>query len=461
MDAAQPASRTGPAAATGPAPRRFRRWVERLLAALILAGVGYSAWHLAARGYLPQPFFFDLDDSLIDGYSTAYYANHPGAYDVWKTVYPPLSFVLLKLVTLHRCYVDDDYKLARGCDWLFRAALFGLFALNVVLIHKAYRKALPASALSRTIAVGLGMPALYGFDRGNLVIPCLTSFILAYGDLLRSPRLRALAAASSMNLKPYLLVMLLPTLAKRQWTRLEYTVVGVVLVFVASFAIEGAGSPSQILGNILLFADSFTDGVASAISNFQYATTFEPLLRLFKSDAPLLAYFSSRDIEAWSAILSGAIRLGQLGFGLCCLAALFRAKALKWRRFAALTLAVLLSASDTSGGYSMIFLLFLVMFEPFRGVLPIGVVICAYLLCLPADYVITPVLQRIEPSYWTGRLVNTAPGVTVGDFLRPALVLLIQYGYVALNITDMLGGWRRAAATPVACVLPLPDGLTP
>ena len=191
---------------------RLVPWLEGFLALLVLVGIGYAAWYLVVRGYLPQPFFFDLDDSLIDGYSTAYYANNPGAYDVWKTVYPPLSFVLLKLVTLHRCYVADDYKLARGCDWLLRAVLFGFFWLNVVLIHKAYRKRHGTPMWARTIAVGIGMPSLYALDRGNLVIPCFTCFILAYGDLIRSPRLRALAAAATINLKPYLLVMLLPTL---------------------------------------------------------------------------------------------------------------------------------------------------------------------------------------------------------------------------------------------------------
>jgi len=53
--------------------------------------------------------------------------------------------------------------------------------------------------------------------------------------------------------------------------------------------------------------------------------------------------------------------------------------------------AVSITAFTTgSAGYAQIFLFFLVFYEPWRGPTRIGVLIAAYLLCMPIDYVILP-----------------------------------------------------------------------
>ena len=76
-------------------------------AVLTVAGLGGLLWRLWANGYLPQPLYFRPDDSLMDLYTTAFWANAGGAYERWHSLYPPLSFAFLKVFSLHHCYGID------------------------------------------------------------------------------------------------------------------------------------------------------------------------------------------------------------------------------------------------------------------------------------------------------------------------------------------------------------------
>jgi hypothetical protein len=71
-----------------PAQGRCALAVEWMLAIAVLLGVLSAAHHFASRGYLPQPFFFDPSDSLMDLYNPAYWAHRDGVYDIWHAVYP-------------------------------------------------------------------------------------------------------------------------------------------------------------------------------------------------------------------------------------------------------------------------------------------------------------------------------------------------------------------------------------
>lgn len=51
---------------------------EALLALTVLASVACTAWQFGVLGYLPQPFVFDTNDTFMDWFNTAYWANNPG-----------------------------------------------------------------------------------------------------------------------------------------------------------------------------------------------------------------------------------------------------------------------------------------------------------------------------------------------------------------------------------------------
>lgn len=94
--------------AGGTAPSRLGWWTEMLFALAILGLLVRVAYLFDQNGYLPQPFFYEPSDTFMDWFNTAYWARDPGAYDSWRTIYPPLTFVVLRSLGSDRCYEGNE-----------------------------------------------------------------------------------------------------------------------------------------------------------------------------------------------------------------------------------------------------------------------------------------------------------------------------------------------------------------
>ncbi|MGH6993481.1 MAG: hypothetical protein ACRED8_03825 [Caulobacteraceae bacterium] len=402
---------------------------------MVLAALGLAAWRFHLTGYLPQPFHYDSSASLMDLYTSAYWANRPGAYEVWRAIYPPLSFVALRLSTLHSCYGVSDL-LGRRCDWLVRLALLGFFVINFALVYLAFARKQLRAALPRTAALCLGLPMLYGLERGNLVIPCFTFLVLARGELLRSRIARWLAMAISLNLKPYLLVVILPYVAQRRWRWLIGCGAAGFVVYLISFVLEGSGTPWQLFDNLVLYAHSRPGDSWSAL---YYATSYWPLARLMPSMGPLTHLLPAGDVTAIRITVEVLIRGAQVGAVACFVAACRRPGGINPNRFLAMALAAALTTIATgSSGYAQIFLLLFVFLEEWSGATRIAMLVSAYLLCVPFDYVLWPVAMPAMHSFLGEREVLPQFGVSVGHLVRPGLLLVIQYGLIIINFRDVL-----------------------
>ena len=103
--------------------------VEWMFMLAILAGITYHMTFLLLEGYLPAPFFYETYDTWMDWFNTAFWAREPGAYDVWRTIYPPITFVFLKIFGIDSCYTGPVE--ARQCDWLGIAVMHGIFVMNI------------------------------------------------------------------------------------------------------------------------------------------------------------------------------------------------------------------------------------------------------------------------------------------------------------------------------------------
>jgi hypothetical protein len=150
--------------------RKINRFIEPLFVIAILAGIAHAMWFLSENLYLPQPFFFNPGDTYMDWFNTSYWAHTDAAYDTWATIYPPISFVFLKIFSIDACYENAEPSFARECDWLGMATLHGFWIVNIILVSWAYIKHDKSTALYRSIAVGAGLPMLYALDRGQLVV---------------------------------------------------------------------------------------------------------------------------------------------------------------------------------------------------------------------------------------------------------------------------------------------------
>jgi hypothetical protein len=142
--------------------------------------------------------------------------------------------------------------------------------------------------------------------------------------------------------------------------------------------------------------------------------------------------------------------------------ALFRPGAVEVRRLGALVACAAVTAYVTgSAGYAQIFMVFLVLFEPWRGLTRKIIITAAYLICIPADVILLPLIHAPAYSFLGQRMVMADFGVSLGHFLRPALLLVIQWGLIALNIGDLRrpGGQDSRHDDGLTCA-PAPAGLS-
>jgi hypothetical protein len=405
----------------------------------LLSCVGWDVWRFAADGYLPQPFYYLVKDSLMDLYTTATWAHRDGAYSVWRTLYPPLSFDLLRMVTNAKCYVHGDLA-GRQCDRAAFAVLVAVFLANAGLVVWSYRLSDPRTALPRALAVAAGLPMLYALERGNLLIPCFTAFVLGTGTLVRSRWGRLFALAVSVNFKPYLLGVFLPAVARRDWRwLLSFGAIGLA-IYVATFVVQGAGTPQELLSNI----DIYRAGNLDPWSNIYYATSYLPLARFISAHQGVAALLPPWAAAAFSFGVIAVMRLVQLAVAVCMIAAAIRPAGVHSRRFMALfTAMILTTVTNGSSGYALIFLFFLVFFEPWRGAARIAILVSAYLLCLPIDWAFWPMMHGPAYSFLGGREVSVSFGVSLGQLLRPGLLLIVQVGLIVLNLDDILSPLRK------------------
>lgn len=411
---------------------------ELLLLLAILAAVADVAHFFLTRGYLPQPFIWDPQDTFMDWFNPAYWAIHEGAYSVWRSIYPPLSFMLLRVLSIPRCYASTPFA-ARDCDIVGVAAILIFYIACVVASFMAFRRHQPRVATVRTIAIAFSYPALFVLERGNLLIPCFLCFVLAYGDLLKSRWGQALAVAMTINFKPYLLVPAFAFAFKRRWRLLEMSGIATLAVYLVSWGFVGAGSPSEILANT---AHWITFTGADFISEVYYTTSYNSFFGVLDHGFPILRFAGSEDLEA--AVFG--VKLAMLVAESAAIAALIGAwlqpRAATTARIVALLL--LLSLTNRSpGGYSELCVVFLVFLEPWRRPGPIIAIISAYLISLPFDFVVAELPPTHTGSWLTGEAATGEFGIAVGQFVRPAGLLVILFSLSLDTLTEAVRAHGR------------------
>lgn len=428
-----------------------RSRAEWIMASGVIAGLIYCAAYLYQNNYLPPPFFYEPDDTFADWFNTAFWARQPGSYDTWKTVYPPLSFVLIRFLGIDSCYPDRrsyDFSAglaARSCDWLGVVMIFAIFFLNLWLVWRVYRKNDRATAIPRTICLGLGMPMAYALERGNLVMLSFTFLVLGVAPLLRSARLKWLAVGLAVNLKVYLIVAPAMLILKRRWRWAECALLSVVLVYMASYAILGRGTPAEIFENIRDFAQL----PSGQVLDQWYTTTYQPILKLINEGTfPLAGLIGSRNVDLAQFILPLLVLSAQGGIVMALAATAIRPEVVPTYRV--VTLGILLALITTEpGGYTMMYFMLFVLLEPWRGVARRWAITMCYILAVPLDIVIDKTFPMPRETYFgggTSTMINYY--VTLGPFIRPLLIMTIAYALSALTVVTVwkdvrADGWSR------------------
>jgi hypothetical protein len=159
------------------------------------------------------------------------------------------------------------------------------------------------------------------------------------------------------------------------------------------------------------------------------------------SDFPVMEYVGSRPVEALTLLLPLLTLLGQIGVVVAVCAAWSKRAAVPIQWMNGAICALILSSSQPSA-YAQIFMLFFVFMEPWKGPTRIMMLVCAYALSLVGDYALFDIPQLPMESWLGGREVLPSVGVALGQFFRPGLVLLIQFGFVGLILQRVLRSAR-------------------
>jgi hypothetical protein len=426
---------------------RWGRWAEPMLALAVVAGLAHTVWFVMQNGYLPAPFFYDVSDTFMDWFNPAFWAHDRGAYDSWRTIYPPLSFLVIRSFSNPACYPGSEGLTTRDCDVMGYWALAGMMLINLVVTWFSLRKLDARTAVPRTMALMLGLPMLYTLERGNILLLTFACIVLAFGPLLASARLRWLALGLAINFKVYLIAALFPQLLKRRWRWFEGGLLATIAVYLASWALLGAGSPLEIYGNIASVSEEFEAGT---LLDGWYAITYRPFLSILDgNNLPIMAIIGSDAVEALLVLLPALQRFTQLLIILAAIAVWLRPEAVPMHRATCLALLLALVTSE-SGGYTQMLLFFFIYMERWQGLArPISIII-AYLLSIPADYVIDSYPPGVAESWIYGGPTFVDYVLTLGPFVRPMAVMIIAWCIAGLILADVRrdfsanpGGWRR------------------
>lgn len=421
--------------------------LESLLAAVILLGIGYCIVHVWHNGYLPAPFFYEPSDTFADWFNTAYWSRQTGAYDTWGTIYPPISFIFVRLLTLDHCYpeiraFDPSAGLdARDCDWLGLTAMPAIFVINIVLTYVMLRRIDPVTAIPRTICVALGMPMLNALERGNLLMIAYTCALLALGPFLRSARLRWVFAGLAVNFKVYLIGTFVALLLRKRWLWFEGFVIFFLLVYLVSLAILGRGSPFEIIENIRLF----TQGAPSQILDVWHSMTYSALLSVIDLGTfPLNSIIGSRWVQFLEFLLPLLLRFTQLMIILAAAAIWFRPGLFSTYRAVCLgTMMALVSAE--SGMYTQIFFMIFVMTEKWEGIGRKWAIAACYVLAMPFDIPIDSLPEVARNTYFTNSITMISFDVALGPLVRPLLIMTVVWAIAMVTIADL---WRYGLWVP-------------
>lgn len=424
---------------TAPRVRLLPLVPEALLALAVVASTAWTLRFFAEYGYLPQPFVFDTNDTFMDWFNTAYWANNPGIYNVWRSIYPPLSFVFLDATSLPGCYLHNSFT-ARDCDWLARGTIYIFYAIDVVLAWVCFRRLDRRTAPMRTVAIALGLPMLFTVERGNLILVAFAFFMIAHGPVTASKPWRWFAAAVTINFKPYLVLPMLAHAVKRDWRTLEVAGIATIALYLVTLAFVGSGTPMELAANTANWV-VFQGG--QVWNEVNYSTSYAPLLMFRTLDMPLLQFVPSRLIETIEFLVPIVIRSSQLVALAALAAAWLQPRALPTHRIAAILLGAYL-VTQSPGGYTQLFLLFLVLMETWKGAGPIAAVVCAYLLCLVGDWPLATVLDVTSASWLGERTVTASFGLTAGHFIRPGLIVIMVWALSLDSIARVVRAHRGA-----------------
>ena len=406
---------------------------------LILLGLLRVYMLFNSNGYLPPPFVFDIGDTFMDWFHTAFWAHRGSAYSFWRTIYLPLSFVITGLFGDPRCYHAAQYD-ARRCDWIGYVAIVGMYVGCIVVTAIALWRRDRSSAIYRTVAIAVGGPLLFALERGNLIMLTYIPFVMVYGGLLRTNAGVAMGSAWLANMKVYMVFPVFAIAIKRKWRLVELCAIGSIALYLITLFIVGEGTPKEIIENLLNW---FSVRLGAIWDELLYTTTYKPLLELDVGQYPVRDYIEERYVEIGKAFIEYYV-ITTRGVALLCIA-------LAWLYPRAITVTrlvffILMQSfiGQNPGGYSIALIVFLVFMEERRNFATITAILCCYLMSIPGDWTVTKIFDVERESWLSGKVVVSEYVLPLGSLVRPMVIAIMLWVLAIDSLIDVHRAVKRS-----------------
>ncbi|MBI3441811.1 MAG: DUF2029 domain-containing protein [Proteobacteria bacterium] len=388
----------------------------------IVAGFLYYIYYLMENGYLPSPFIYDKSDTFMDLFNSLYWAYDNGRYTDWGSVYPPLSFFILRFVNFVFAgggYGDPAIMRDNSPFVIAGFCLIYLVVPAMILKTKLWRDFLIVEKLLIYIAIILSAPMLFTLERGNMILLCPILLTLA---LSRIGFVRCFCIALLINIKPYFALLMIYYIARQNWKGLATCSVLSGLVFV----ISGLALDTHFFVFLTnLFNFSQEEGVfslrevlalPSSISAFSYVLK-NPDGAIFASD-----FLNSERISIIVYIIEAA-KWGMLAISLAVL--FTRSALMRDAEIFSLLVVAITNLGIWVGGYTFVLYIALIpVFIKMRARwLYIGLL---SVLAMPLD--IIPLLDGFigkQYSYLSDSYVNVQWTLGPGSVVRPVVNLIL------------------------------------
>lgn len=400
----------------------------------------YYYEYFGAKGYLPSPFIYDKADTFMDFFHVLYWSTDAGRYSVWGSVYPPLSFLIMKLigfVFLGEGTFVDGFDI-RAQSYALRIFIVILTISMVVLAmsSRVWKNYSIAEKSLFFVFYCLSAPVLFAVERGNIITVCLP---LLAGVLASTGARRLVFIAILINLKPYFALLALAPLVAGRWQDFLF----IIMCSGAIFVISGLTLDPDFLyflPNIISFGQS--DTIFSGREVLALPTSIEAF-----------AYALTAAMREGTSVGQSGIDLGALSITInqintaaliLAIVALFSARnRLPQTQLFAFQIVLICNLGVWVGGYSFIFypLLIPALFA-FR--LRWIFVALILLILLPLDLVVlwTDTLSG-RAVFSTGLVQSIEYQLGLGTVMRPVLDFALL---VLLSVEILVRSWLQAAS---------------
>jgi hypothetical protein len=404
-----------------------------LILLLEFINIFYYFYFLSSYGYLPAPFAFDKNDTLMDFYNPLFWAIKDGFYTTFKSLYPALNYLFLKIFALG--FPSD--KISNPFQLRNDFPIFGIiisfiyvFIIFVVVNIGRWRKPYISHKGLIFLACALSVPVLFGLERGNLIFLALL-FLALYLNA-SNPWIKAIFLGLLVNVKPYFIILFIQYLNIHQFNKVEF--IRSILIASAIFFFLGLLAGLNFIDffkNYIKFSESTSlsaEGVVALPHSIAALSTIKALIN-FGDGSKYTFWFSILKLINYTLIV--------------ILIFYALVKKLTPLELLVASIIIITNFSINTGGYILIVYIILIpyLFEikEYKKILILIILIYAF----PLDFIkFMEISFNNSESYLTGKsiLIEEIYFISIGSIVRPLfnfLILVIFLKFILRKYTKI------------------------